>query len=218
MIFFCVGTRTSNMDVVVTDDDDDGDDVSNYTVSKVWARPYLSYLICPVCLILGLMPWYGWSKKYHNPGLVEARAGLLAASLGAFVGWCAEFAVGVDMGDYDDGRWWIAVLLFALHLAPFLLALLLKRPALCVVGTFNALNIGAIVALGIGVGACVLYFAILHEWPYDQSSTFVDSVLAFIPDKINLMPRLEASCHKIEFIAWSVGTSPSGTEAFRKDS
>ena len=134
------------------------------TESDTWNRPYASYILCPLLLVLTLMPWGTGKASY-------ARAGLLPLCSGVLFAWLVEWTVDLTNGNFYDT--WVNVGLFLSHTLPFIFALFLWRPALPIktpVHQMNALNVGSIVAtLGVGSLVCLVYFAAGVMWPYNAS-------------------------------------------------
>ncbi len=151
------------------------EDVSPPTAD--WNRPYASYVLCPLLLVLVLMPWGLQTKQTNrNDGpknidnLAHARAGLLPVCTGVLFAWLVEITVGLQFGEYVGVEWiGVDIALVVSHVLPFLFALFLWRPALSAY-EWNALTIGSLVAiLGVGSLVMLVYFALGVPWPYDAS-------------------------------------------------
>ena len=142
-----------------------------------WNRPYASYVLCPLLLVLVLMPWGLQTKQTNrNDGpknledLAHARAGLLPVCTGVLFAWLVEITVGLQLGEYIGVKWiGVDIALVVSHVLPCLFALFLWRPALSAY-EWNALTIGSLVAiLGVGSLVMLVYFAMGVPWPYDAS-------------------------------------------------
>ena len=151
------------------------DEKKDVSPTAEWDRPYASYVLCPLLLVLVLMPW-GLQQTNRNDGpknledLAHARAGLLPVCTGVLFAWLVEITVGLQLGEYIGVTWiGVDIALVVSHVLPCLFALFLWRPALSAY-EWNALTIGSLVAiLGVGSLVMLVYFAMGVPWPYDAS-------------------------------------------------
>ena len=150
------------------------DEKKDVSPTAEWNRPYASYVLCPLLLVLVLMPWGLQTNRSDRPtnqeNLAHARAGLLPLCTGVLFAWLVEITVGLQLGEYIGVEWiGVDIALVVSHVLPFLFALFLWRPALSAC-EWNALTIGSLVAIGVGSLVMLGYLALGVPWPYDAST------------------------------------------------